>query len=234
MLTEIRQILQKFADERYKIFSSKLLPPETPLLGVRIPKIRQFAENLIRAGRGEEYLKIPLNTFYNQEEFMLYGMILSKLKLATSQKLVKIKEFVPYINSWSVCDTFCADMKEIKNNPDLFYHEFLSYTKSKAEYQIRFFYVMALMYFITPELIKHVFSKTKVQSYVGFYDKMAVAWMLSVAYIKFPAKTENFLLNTPVEAFVLRKSISKICDSFRVPKEAKNRLRFFISAKQKN
>ena len=36
---EALQLLRQKADEPYRIFSGKLLPPETPLLGVRIPHL---------------------------------------------------------------------------------------------------------------------------------------------------------------------------------------------------
>ena len=67
------------------------------------------------------------------------------------------------------------------------------------------------------------------QQYVGYYDKMAVAWFLSIAYIKFPSQVEGFLLSTPIDTFVFSKTISKICDSYQVKKEAKIHLRKLAS-----
>lgn len=60
---------------------------------------------------------------------------------------------------------------------------------------------------------------------------MAVAWLLSMMFVKYPKATENFLLNTPLDEFVFRKSISKVCDSYQISKEAKIRLRTLASKK---
>lgn len=128
-----------------------------------------------------------------------------------------------------MCDIFCADLKEVKKQQKLFYDTFKSECKTKQEYQVRFFYVLALNYFITPEYLSQIFALIAKQKYTGYYDKMAVAWLLSVAYVKFPEETEAFLFNTPLDTFVFKKSISKICESFRVTKEAKIRLRTLAS-----
>ena len=54
---------------------------------------------------------------------------------------------------------------------------------------------------------------------------MANAWLLSICYIKFPEKTKKFLENTKIDNFTYNKTISKICDSYRVSKEDKIKLR---------
>lgn len=230
MRTEVLSWLRSNAEEKYRKFSAKLLPPEVNLLGVRIPALRKYAKELIKAGRGSEYLNISPAEFEYQEELMLYALILANMKLPEAEKISRIKKFIPFINSWAVCDIFCADLKEVKKNPTRFYNEFNALTTSGKEYQIRFFYVLALDYFLTPEYIDKIFTLLATQKYTGFYDKMAAAWLLSVAYVKFPKKTENHLFTAPLDNFVFKKSISKICDSYRVAKEAKIRLRTLASS----
>lgn len=230
MRTEILAYLQSIAEAKYRQFSLKLLPKDTKLLGVRIPLLRQYAKTLLKEGRETSYLNEPLQKLKYQEEFMLYAMLLAQAKIKTEDKLPLIKNFIPYINSWAVCDIFCADLKEVKQNRDLFYETFKPLLTSRQEYQIRFFYVLALSYFITPEYLEKIFALIKTQTYTGYYDKMAVAWFLSMAYVKFPEKTEKFLFQTPLDDFIFRKSISKICDSYQVTKEVKVHLKTLASA----
>lgn len=230
MRTEVLAFLQNKAEAKYRDFSAKLLPPQTKLLGVRIPTIRQYAKTLLKEDRGEAYLKLPLSELQYQEELMVYALILANAKMPPEDKIPLIQKFIPYINSWAVCDIFCADLKEVKKHQKLFYDTFESMCDTKQEYQVRFFYVLALGYFITPEYLSKIFPLIAKQKYTGYYDKMAVAWLLSVAYVKFPEETESFLFNTPLDTFVFKKSISKICESFRVTKEAKIRLRTLASA----
>ncbi len=232
MHIEVLRWLEGNAEEKYRAFSAKLLPPDTKLLGVRIPALRRYAKTMLKEDRGEEYLNIPLRDLMYMEELMLHALILANAKMPTEDKIPLIKKFVPYINNWAVCDIFCADLKAVKKSPQLFFDTFKTLLLSKCEYQIRFFYVLALDYFITAEYLAKLFTLIAKQKYAGYYDKMAVAWLLSVAYVKFPAETETFLFNTPLDDFVFRKSISKICESFRVSKEAKIRLRTLVSAQK--
>lgn len=234
MHTEVLTHLQSLADEKYRKFHAKLLPPGIKLLGVRIPLLRQYAKTIIKEGRGDTYLNVSLQELVNQEELILHALILADIKIPVAGKIPLIRKFIPHINSWAVCDIFCAALKEVKKSPELFYDTFKPLIESHLEYQIRFFYVLALSYFITDKYLNKLFLLIAKQKYVGYYDKMAVAWLLSIAYIKFPKETEYFLQNTPLDDFVFRKSISKICDSYRVKEEAKTRLRALASAHKTN
>lgn len=229
MRTEVLKKLQEEAEEKYQKFSAKLLPPQIDLLGVRIPKLRQIAKEIAKVGKAEDYLKIPLTELKYQEEFMLYSLLIAQSK--SPDKIEQIKNFVPYINSWAVCDVFCSSIKDAKKQQQLYWETFRPLTQSHKEYEIRFFYVMALSYFINETYLQKIFSLIRAQKYVGFYDKMAVAWLLSMMYVKYPNETETFLQDTPLDKFVFQKSISKICDSFQVKKEAKIHLRTLASKK---
>ncbi len=230
MRTEVLKKLQEEAEEKYQKFSAKLLPPQIDLLGVRIPKLRQIAKEIAKVGKAEDYLKIPLTELKYQEEFMLYSLLIAQSK--SPDKIEQIKNFVPYINSWAVCDVFCSSIKDAKKQQQLYWESFSPLTQSHKEYEIRFFYVMALSYFINETYLQKIFSLIRAQKYVGFYDKMAVAWLLSMMYVKYPNETETFLQDTPLDKFVFQKSISKICDSFQVKKEAKIHLRTLASKKR--
>lgn len=229
MRTKVLTKLQQEAEEKYQKFSAKLVPSNIKLLGVRIPKLRQLAKQMLKENEAEEYLRLSVEKFEYQEETMLYSLLLAQNKDA--HKIERIKNFVPHINSWAVCDIFCSCLKDAKKQQQIYWDSFKVYTQSSKEYEIRFFYVLALSYFINDEYLEKTFSLIQQQKYVGFYDKMAVAWLLSMMYVKYPENTEKFLLNTPLDEFVFRKSISKICDSYQVTKEAKIHLRTLASKK---
>lgn len=229
MHTKALSYLKSKQEEKYKIFTSKLLPPSIDLLGVRIPIIRQYAKYLIKENLADKYLATSLENLKYQEELFLYAILLAN-KLKTSEtKIDDIKKFVPYINSWAVCDIFCSELKEIKKDTQKYLNTFSSYAKTTEEYEIRFFYVLSLNYFIKEENLAQLFELIKEQKYVGYYDKMAVAWFLSITYIKLPDATKKFLFSTPLDTFVFNKTISKICDSYQVKKEAKIQLRKLAS-----
>lgn len=54
---------------------------------------------------------------------------------------------------------------------------------------------------------------------------MAIAWLISICYIKFPKETEEYLNNNKLSDFAYNKSIQKIIESTRVDEQVKNKLR---------
>lgn len=49
------------------------------------------------------------------EEIMIRGLVTAKLKMPLAEKFVYIEEFLPYIDNWAVCDSFCTALKPKKN-----------------------------------------------------------------------------------------------------------------------
>ncbi len=54
--------------------------------------------------------------------------------------------------------------------------------------------------------------------------QMAVAWAISICYVKFPKETEELLKKRSLSKFVQNKSIQKIRGSRRVSRETKDML----------
>ena len=54
---------------------------------------------------------------------------------------------------------------------------------------------------------------------------MAVAWAISVCYVKFEKETMELLLDNMLDDFTYNKSLQKITESYRVTKEDKARIR---------
>ena len=230
MHTKVLAYLQSIAEEKYKVFSLKLLPKDTMLLGVRIPLLKKIAKQIKKNNEILSYLNTPIQILKYQEEKMLYSLLISSQDIPEEKRIDDIKNYVPYIKNWSECDTFISSLKSIKNNQILYYNNFLSYTKSTSEYEIRFFYVMALNYFINNSFLPQILSLIKTQKYYGYYDRMAVAWFLSMAFVNNHEMIKYFLKETPLDAQVYKKTISKINDSYQIKKELKTELKSFLSS----
>ena len=154
------------------------------------------------------------------EEAMLQGMLIGLIKETPENKLKRIEKFVPQIDNWSVCDTFCCGLKFAKNNQQLVWEFLEQYISSDKEYFIRFALVMMLDYFINDEFIDRVLSAIMTVNRNEYYVKMAAAWALSICYIKFPNKTYKCLIKLNNED-IKKKAFRKICESYRVSKEDK-------------
>ena len=53
------------------------------------------------------------------EEVMLQGMVIGLVKQPPDKMLELVKNFIPKINNWSVCDCFCGGLKFIKDSREL-------------------------------------------------------------------------------------------------------------------
>ena len=59
----------------------------------------------------------------------------------------------------------------------------------------------------------------------GYYNDMAIAWLVSVAFVKQREMTLAYLQNDGLSEFTHNKAISKIHDSFRVSDSDKKYLK---------
>ena len=114
MEKKIKKELIKLSDAKYKEFQKNLCPKmKREILGVRIPVLRNYAKKLILQCEQEKILNEIGNEYY--EEIMLQGMIIGLSKEKDIKKIQRqIKKFVPKIDNWAVCDTFCAELKITK------------------------------------------------------------------------------------------------------------------------
>ncbi len=226
---DIKQRLIDESEKDFQKFSASLIPNINNVLGVRLPKLRKIAKEIYKSGEWENFLN--RSDFEYMEETMLKGMVIGLVKQPPEKKLELVKNFIPEINNWSVCDCFCSGLKFVKDNRELVWNFIQPYFKSKNEYDIRFAYVILLSYYIDINFIDkdlNLIDKFKDQRH---YTKMAVAWALSICYIKFPEKTLKYLKTSKLDNWTYNKSIQKICESLRVDKETKSLLKCFKRGK---
>jgi 3-methyladenine DNA glycosylase AlkD len=218
----IRRELENIADEKYRVFSSKLIPNVDNVLGVRLPELRKIAKRLARDGY-QEYLAITELIYF--EEIMLQGMIIGYLNVEWEDKVKHIIGFIPKIDNWSVCDSFCTGLKFDKKNKNEVWKFLQPYLKSKKAYEIRFAVVMLLFHFIDEKYAKHAFTAFNRIKHDDYYVKMAVAWAVSIYYRDLPEISLPYLKNNKLDDWTHNKAIQKISESLAVDNETKNTIR---------
>lgn len=228
MTQEIRELLKGAADEKYKDFNSSLIPGDSILMiGVRMPKLREIAKKIARE-QGREYIRAICEAEKKgkvyHEELLLHGMVIGYLKCSNEERKTLLDDFIPEIQNWAVCDSSCMTYKFMKKDSEEWFTYLLKYADSKREYEIRFAVVAMLDHFIEEPFIDRVLEVLGGICHEGYYVKMAVAWAVSVCYVKFPEKTENLLQSQRLDNFTQNKSIQKIRESYRVSKEEKEAL----------
>lgn len=222
IVSEIRERIVKEAEEKYRVFSSALLPGVNNLAGVRIPTLRKISREIAKSD-WQTYIK---NTDYRyMEETMLKGMVIGQVKEPPEKMLELMENFIPEINNWSVCDCFCCGLKFIKDNKKRVWDFLQKYLNSEKEFEIRTAVVILLNFYIDEEYIGQVLNDLNKIKTEDYYAQMAIAWAVSICYIKFEKETLEFLKNCNLDKFTYNKSIQKITESYRVPKETKIQLK---------
>lgn len=218
-------ILEKFSelsDPKYKAFNESLIPGTSTAYGVRVPAIRNIARAVIKSSP-EDFLKVSRPDSY--EEIMLRGMVIAGMKLPVSDKLPLIEGFLPLIDNWAVCDTFCGDIKLRSPEEKRLIWEFMEpLFCDPREFYARFVLVMFLGHFVEPDYILRGLGAIEALTQEQYYMRMAAAWAVSVCYVKFPGETLPLLQRRTLPKFTQNKSIQKIRESYRVPKEDKDML----------
>lgn len=224
---EVRMIdlkikLKQLADENYRKFHSSLCPNTNNILGVRLPYLRELAKEIVK-DNPIHFLENYICDFY--EENMIYGLVIGYMKCDFETRLHYLDKFIPMIDNWAVCDSTCTTFKFTKKNLDNMWNYLKKYLSSDSEFELRFVCVMLMDYYITEEYVKkvlYIYNNIKSDKY---YVQMAIAWGISVIFVKYPDITMNFLENNSLNDFTYNKALQKIIESNRVDTITKNKIR---------
>lgn len=217
----IEKSLYSLQDKKYQEFQKGLCPGVVNIIGVRIPELRKLAKELLKNYSSKELLENINDNYY--EELMLQGMVIGGAKEDINTILKYVKEFVPKIDNWAVCDTFCTSLKITKKYKKEMWKFIQEYLKSDKEFELRFAIVMILGYFIDEEYLEKdfkIFNNIKSDKY---YVKMALAWAISICVIKYYDRSIKYLEKEAIlDDFTYNKSIQKARESYRLSKEQKD------------
>lgn len=232
---KIREEIFEIADPKYKEFHSSLVPGCDTLIGVRVPVLRRYAEELLKKASAEELLQLIGHDFY--EERMLRGMIITMQPRPQWEQVKRqTEEYVPEIDNWAICDTFCAGLKITKKHKEEMLRLVQGYLRAEQEFRRRFGVVMLLDYYIEEEYLETLFAEFEEMNREGYYVQMAVAWALSVCLVKYYEQTVAYLQNCNLDDFTYRKALQKARESYRLTprqKETMKQMQRNISEKEK-
>lgn len=217
-----QQLLTYKTEESYKKFSEKIINSNYPLLGLRTDIIKKIAKENV-----DKYQDYFLEEHYYYEEYMIHGMMIGYLKKDFDLIIQLIDDYIKLINSWALCDSVVSNLKIINKNYKNYYNKIIEYANSESEFTSRFGYCVLLCYYINKERKEYLNDILSLcnKEHEKYYVQMMVAWLLSVVYIKFKDEALRFLNNCKLDDFTFNKTISKICDSYRVSKQEKDELK---------
>ena len=226
MQKEIREKLLAMQDLKYREFHSGLCPDVDNIIGIRVPVLREYAKELLKQYPVGQLLREIGDTYY--EELLLQGMLIGLCKEKDFQVVAGyIREFVPKIQSWGVCDTFCAGLKITKKYPAEMWEFIQPYFQSDREYEIRFAIVMLLDFFVDEEHLQTDFQILNRIKKEVYYVQMAAAWAWSICLMKYYEETKAFLSSEQcnLDKFTYNKALQKAIESYRLTPEQKDEMR---------
>lgn len=213
MLKELEAILPK--DKKVNIYGFK------NHYGVRIPELRKIAKLIAKEKRYD---------FFNEkhscfEEFTIHAFAIGYLKEDINFCLKLVKEFIPYIDNWSVNDSLCQNMKFARiYQQEVF--DFLKQMKdSNNEWEIRVIAVTLLSHFLNDKYIDEVIDILDHLKRPTYMSKMGIAWAYATIMAKYPDKMYEYLPSSSLDDWTFNKSISKMIESFRVKDGDKEKLK---------
>ncbi len=216
----IKNQLIELKEEKYQKFHSKLVPGIKNVLGVRVPKVRKIAKELAKTGNWQDYKD---EEYY--EELMIQGLVICYANIDLSEKLNLLKKYIPKINNWGICDVVCATLKISDRDREDVWRFVQPLINSDKEFEVRFGIVILLNYFINAEYIDKLLKIFDNVNHKGYYVKMAIAWAISICFIKYWDKTINYLSTCKLDNWTYNKAIQKTCESYRISADRKHLLK---------
>jgi 3-methyladenine DNA glycosylase AlkD len=232
--------------------------PERRVLGLHSPEIKSVAKQLSREGgevimpdgmhqhcaNGVEVIRVfeavPSECLC-YEETVIWGYLINLEKCSLNERLAMLTRYVPVMDNWAVCDSYCAHAKWMVRTDKAILWAFLErWFDSEREFEVRFAVVVAMCYFLNAEWLDKVFERingldfgrieSKYKSVKGkpkvaqqgtvqgaepYYVRMGVAWLLATALAKFPDAIRAFVRSSNLPADVIKLYICKARESFR-------------------
>lgn len=213
--------LQSLKDVKYQEFHKKLTFTKYEIIGIRVPIQRKIAKEIFK-GDFNSFLKLVGHKYY--EEINIMGFVIAQIK---DFELLKyyLEIFIPLIDNWAICDSFCSSLKIVNRYPNEFMSIIVKLLESEDEYAVRVGLVLLLDYYVKEPYIPLIINLLKELDRDEYYINMACSWLLAECYIKSKEITLPYLEKQIFKKFIQNKTISKICDSYRVSINEKNYLK---------
>ena len=215
--SELIKILKENEDIEYKKFSERIIDTNYPMIGVRTPILKKLSKSM-----SLDVLELNNEKYY--EEVLLKLFVISNIK--DKEEYDKyFNKYIYKIDCWSLCDSFDTASKIVKKNKEHYFNVVKELLKDDYLFAVRVGLVILLNYYVEEEYLSKIFDLVDNINREEYYIKMAIAWLLSICYIKYPKETSKYLDNTKIDDFTYNKTISKICDSYRIDKKTKQELK---------
>ncbi len=217
---EMQEILVNNSNKSKEEWSRKIINTKMPMYVVKTDILRNIAKSVYK-NNYIEYL--DSETFDYYEYTIIYSKVLSKIKDFDLFKKYLYK-YIPYIDCWASCDSI--DFKFKSSEYDKYFELSKELIKDSRTFARRIGVLIWFKMLDSVEYTNKIFECiNSLKNEKEYYVNMCISWFLCDAFIKQRDLTIKFLSLQNVNEFVLLKTISKCCDSYRVSQEDKTLLK---------
>ena len=213
---ELKDYLLSSGDEKFSKFSKTLSNSDYLVIGVKNPILRQIIKEHVK----DEELKTEDFVLgeYLEIDFIYFGLSLSRLKNIDDQ-LEFLRKNIRYAKSWAITDTVSTYIK--KHDFAKYFEFFKAMYNTKHTYERRMAYILGLKHYKDKQVLKVLNNINENEEYMVM---MAEAWLLATIAICYPNDIFEYLCSK-ADITLKRKTISKMCDSFRIPGGVKDKFK---------
>ncbi len=208
--------LLPFKNEKRAKFNASLIKGDLKVLGVETKCLRKIVNSLSESER-KNLLSISKFSYHETEK--MKAILINKI-MPYSKRLDYLKDFLPTIRDWAICDTCISDNKEAKKHKEETFR-FLDALKDRKEEFIERYIVLMYAFYLAPDQLDEYFTYLVNTEFNGYYAKMGVAWALSILLISEQDKTLTLLKEKKLDPWIQNKAIQKARESYRISKELK-------------
>lgn len=133
-----------------------------------------------------------------------------------------------YIDNWSSCNLFCSAISKVvqKNKEDFLEKKIVELLDNEYGFTARVGLVVLKCSYVESDYLSYIFTTTdRLSNREEYYIRMAITWLISECFIKYPSTTIDYLSRSKMPIWTFNKTISKICDSYRIDTKTKDFLK---------
>ena len=222
-------------DEKYRQGHIRIINalPERRILGLHLPEMKQVAKALAKQADAWDILhkfeqEHQTDRFrLTYEETLVWGLTINALKCSWKERHLLLSPYIPILDNWAVCDSFCCNAKwALKIPSQTLWGFLLPYFHSDKEFEVRFAIVMSMCHLLNEEWLNTIFQQLENidlrsihSDYTNlpspYYVRMGIAWLLATALAKYPDETRKFVNASSLTEDVKRLYARKARESFK-------------------
>lgn len=237
------------SDARYREGHIRIINPlpHREVMGLHIPEMKSVAKRLAAGKDVAELLHrfAEESATLTHDEVMVWGFVINAMRCDEVERISYTKEYIPVIDNWAVCDSFCSNAKWLgRMDKEVLWNFLLPYYASGREFEVRFALVTSMCYLLDWVYLPRIFEQIARLKYdeihseyisakeaknsdekgkkrgvtIGaspYYVRMGVAWLLATALYKYPDATRAFAVSSSLPDDVRRLYVRKARESFR-------------------